>query len=170
MSIILPFVCLVCFGVFCFWCNYQSFRFTVVQQEMKWQEFKHERLKCWRDGGSNWHLITSGNHVARSGLHFLLLKDQIKKLKFFLTLLPAPTPPLLPQAVIPYFQKSDSLFCLQAFLESSFWNHFFSYSRIGTAQHLCLHDFVIGFTKVLERVAQLGGSTDVFGSLQSVVA
>lgn len=50
-----------------------------------------------------------GSHVTHSVLDLLPLKDQLKKLQFFLMLLPALTPALLPQDVIPYFQKTESL-------------------------------------------------------------
>lgn len=107
---------------------------------------------------------------------FLPLKHQLGKLQFFLMLLPALPPALLPQGGVPYFQKTESLWGLQAFPRSSFWNPFFSYPRIGTAQCLGLQNFATGFTKVLQRpgmlVIQHGRSTDgkLFSSFQSGAA
>jgi len=62
-----------------------------------------------RGRGSRWHFVTSGSPVTCSVLDFLPLKDQLKKLQFFLTLLPAPASALFPQDVIPYFQNIESL-------------------------------------------------------------
>lgn len=175
-SLILPF--LHRSPPFFFLSNWQLF-FTVVLH-LKYEGNKIMGVEVWKvEQVEEEAEAPSGTLSLLAGMLpvlFLPLKHQLRKLQFFLMLLPALPPALLPQGGVPYFQKTENLWGLQAFSRSSFWNPFFSYPRIGKAQCLGLPNFATGFTKVLQRscmlVIQHGRSTDgkLFSSFQSGAA